>query len=201
MSQSRPGNETKYRVAPPDVLSITVRPDPGIEREVTVRPDGNISFELIGDLEVEGRTIDEISDEITARIARYLVKPLVTVSLVSSNSRRIFVLGQVRRPGAYPLIGRVTAVEALATAGDANVLAAPNRSRLVRPGSEGETVFSVRFDDIIAGDASTNYWLEPGDVVYVPPGTGATIGFALHALLFPLQQIVGLGSPAAAAAY
>jgi len=190
-----------YRLAAPDVLTITVRPDPAIDREVTIRPDGYLSFELIGDIEVEGRTVDEVREEITTRISRYVVKPQVTVSLKSSNSRRVYVLGQVRRPGAYPLVGRVTVVEALARAGDANVLAAPNRSRLVRPGVEGQTVFGIHFDDIIAGDASTNYWLEPGDVVYVPPGTGATIGFALHALLFPLQQIVGLGSPAVSAAY
>lgn len=191
-----------YHIAPPDTLAITVRPEPAIVREVTVRPDGYISFELIGDIKVEGRTVAEVKREITERIAEYVVRPDVTVTLLSSNSRRIYVLGQVRKPGAYPLVGRVTAVDALAAAGDVTVLSAPNRARLARANAESAAVFTVRFDDIIkGGNHTTNYELEPGDIIYVPPAVSASIGFAIQSIFFPIQQIIGLGSPVARAAF
>jgi polysaccharide export outer membrane protein len=183
-----------YLVAPPDVLGIVVRPEPALIRQETVRPDGRISFELIGDVEVEGKTVEEIRDEITRRISKFVVRPDVTVTLEESRSRRIYVLGQVRRPGSYPLIGRVTAVDALASAGDWTVLAAPNRARLARASREVAEVYRVRFSDIVTdGDFTTNYELQPGDVIYVPAGVSGSIGFFLQALLFPFQQIFGLG--------
>jgi polysaccharide export outer membrane protein len=189
-----PAGGQLYLVAPPDVLGVTVRPEPAIIREETVRPDGRISFELIGDVEVEGKTVEEVRDEISRRISKFVVRPDVTVTLVESRSRRIYVLGQVRRPGSYPLIGRVTAVDALASAGDWTVLAAPNRARLARATREMAEVYRIRFSDIVQdGDFTTNYELQPGDVIYVPAGVSGTAGLFLQALLFPLQQILGLG--------
>jgi polysaccharide export outer membrane protein len=196
---ARPLEATVYRVAPPDVLSIGIgsTSEPEIRRDVAVRPDGRISFDLIGDVEVEGKTIQEIRADIRDRAARFYVDPAVAVSLVSSESRRIYILGQVRAPGAYSLVGRVTAIEALARAGDANPLADPNAARLIRPSPEGRAVYPVHYEDIVTGvDDSTNYELEPGDMIYVPPRTAAGIGLLLQALLFPLRQITGLGSPA-----
>jgi polysaccharide export outer membrane protein len=148
VSPGRPTTPPEYHVAPPDLLLVTVRPDPAIERQVTVRPDGSVSLDLIGDVQVEGKTVNEIRAEITNRITDYIVAPDVTVELVQSKSRRFYVFGQVKRPGAFPLIGRVTAVEALAQAGDVNVLASADSSHLVRPNDEGAGVYAVRYNDI-----------------------------------------------------
>lgn len=93
LSPGTPEAAMAYRVAPPDLLSITVRPEPAITREVTVRPDGRIAFYLIGDVEVAGLTIEEIHDAVSGRIRRYIVSLDVTVDLVESRSRRYFVLG------------------------------------------------------------------------------------------------------------
>ncbi len=198
MPATRPERLLEYRLAPPDVLEITVRPDPAVEREVTVRPDGRISFELIGDVLVEGKTVEEVRGEITLLLSRYIVSPTVTVALVSSNSRRYYVFGEVNRPGAYPLVGRVTAVEALAQAAGETRFASLNSARLVRAGAEQSQVLPLRFGDITRNaDASTNFELRPGDVVYVPPSTSAQIGYAISLIFFPLQQIIGLGAGAA----
>ncbi len=189
-----PSLQAEYRVSPPDVLVITVRPDPQIERELTVRPDGRISFDLIGDVDARGRTIDEIRTEITSRLKEYIVQPDVTVLLRTSNSRTFFILGEINRPGAYPIVGDVTAVHALATAGGPTRMASLDGARLVRPSPEGELTYPIYFAAITeAGYGQTNYMLQPGDVVYVPANISARIGYALQLIFFPLQQILGLG--------
>ena len=190
----KPFAHAEYHVAPPDVLEITIRPEPAIERLVTIRPDGYISLDLIGDILVEGKTVNEIRREVVSRITDFIVAPDVAVTLSQSNSRRIYVLGQVRAPGVFPLIGRITAVEALAQARDATILASLNKSRLVRLGEDGLEVYAIRYDDIVKrGDPTTNYELQPGDLIYVPPGIMARIGFGIQAIFYPVQAIFGLG--------
>ena len=193
-SPGTPAQTTKYRVAPPDVLLISVRPEPGITREVLIRPDGRISFDLIGEVDVEGKTIEEVQKEINARIEQFIVHPDVTVILQQSSSRVYFVLGEVMRPGTYPLIGHVTAVQALGGAGGGTRFSSLGNARLVRP-SEGRGLrYHVDFTAITrSGDAATNYELQPGDVIYVPPTISAKIGFAIGVIFFPIQQLIGLG--------
>ncbi len=189
-----PSLQAEYRVAPPDVLEVTVRPDPQIQRELTVRPDGRVSFDLIGDIEARGRTVEEIRIEIATRLKEYIVQPDVTVLLKVSNSRSFFILGEVNRPGAYPIIGDVTAVHALAAAGGPTRMAATDSARLVRPSPEGELTYPIHFSAITeSGYGHTNYLLQPGDVVYVPPNLSARIGYAIQLIFFPIQQVLGLG--------
>jgi polysaccharide export outer membrane protein len=192
-----PAQTTKYRVSPPDVLQISVRPAPEINRTVIVRPDGRISFDLIGEVVVEGKTVEEIQREITARIEQFIVHPDVTVVLKNSNSRRYYIFGEVKKPGAYALIGHVTALEALGSAGGPTRFASLGSARLVRP-SEGKGLrYAVNFKQISRyGDSATNYELQPGDVIYVPPTLSARIGYAIGVIFFPIQQILGLGGKA-----
>ena len=112
-----PTDQVEYHVAPPDVLTISIRPDPEITRDVVVRPDGQISFDLIGDLFVQGKTLEEIRRDITDQAEKFILHPDVTVILSASNSRQYFVFGEVKSPGAYPLVGDVSMVNALASAG------------------------------------------------------------------------------------
>lgn len=184
--------EKEYHVAAPDVLRISVAPA-GLNRNVTVRPDGKISFDLIGDVMVEGQTIEQIRQEITDRIQEFVLNPEVSVELAVSNSRKYYVFGEVRSPGAYPLIGVVRVGGALAQAGGPTLYASENGARLVRA-TEGGGVFSVRLADITKkADGSTNYQLEPEDVLYVPPNAWARVGFAIQIVFFPIQQVIGLG--------
>jgi len=194
-SNATPPPIADYRLAPPDVLKVIVRgAEPVIERDVSVRPDGKISFDLIGEVDVLGKTVAEIQSELDTRLREFIVAPDVTVLLTQSNSRRYYVFGEVGRIGAYPLVGEVTAVEALASAGGATFLASANGSWLSRPGAEDGGIYRVKFDDITQrGDGRTNYTLQPGDVIYVPPGISAQIGNVLRNIFYPFQQIIGLG--------
>jgi polysaccharide export outer membrane protein len=204
LSAGTPGEVGEYRIAPPDLVSIKVSPESDIDREVSVRPDGRISLDLIGDLDVEGRTVQEVRQEIERRLEEFIVSPAVTVDLVQSRSRRFYVFGQVRRPGSFPLIGRVSATEALAEAGGGTLFANLNASRLSRieAGEEGEAgAFRIRYKDILErADGSTNYELRQDDVIWVPPNLSARIGFALQQLLFPISAIFGVGREAAGTA-
>lgn len=207
-SDAGPPVTAAYRLAPPDVLQIVVRgiapiqdstgntASSAIEREVAVRPDGKVSFDLIGEVDAQGKTVTEVRDEIATRLKEFIVAPDVTVILRESNSRRYYVLGEVNRIGAFPLVGEVTAVEALAQAGGPTILANLNGSWLSRPEGESKVVYKIKYGDITRGDGATNYALRPGDVVYVPPGISAQIGQALQVIFYPLQQIIGLGNGA-----
>ena len=184
----------EYRVGPPDELAVTIRPEPGTERRSVVRPDGRISVELIGDLDVRGKTVAEIRQEIRTRVEEFVVYPDVTVELTQSASRRYYVMGEVERPGAYPLAGDLTVVDGLLPANGPSFLADLNRSRLVRPGAGA---FGIRFADITRnGDDATNYPLRPGDVIYVPPNGWGKVGYAIQTALFPLSAIVSIGRQA-----
>jgi polysaccharide export outer membrane protein len=192
---SPPGPELRsYHVGPPDELHITVLPEPVIEREVIVRPDGMISVDLIGDIAAAGRTTEEIAEDIQTRIGRYKRDARVTVALGAALSSEITVLGEVARPSNFPLARQTRIVEALGTVGGTSVFAAKGRIRLIRA-QEGKTaVYNVDLSAIQKGDMRTNYMLQGGDLVYVPPGVMASIGYAMQAALFPFQQLFGFGS-------
>ena len=196
-SPQKPPTVTDYRIGPPDVLEVSIRPEPAITRNATVRPDGRISLDLIGDVQVAGKTIQEVEADITNRIAEYIVHPDVTVTLAESNSRKIYVLGEVGAPGDYPIIGKVDVLDAFGTAGGRTRFSKLDTARLVRPGIEGQRVFQVNLAAItLYGDSATNYELQPGDVLFVPPNGFARVGYAVGILLFPLQQVLGFGAQA-----
>jgi len=106
-----------YRIGVNDVLDVHVWKEPEISRVIPVRPDGKISLPLIGDAGAKGLTPLELRVVITERLKAYLAQPEVTVVVREINSQRYFVMGQVERPGAYPLSAPTTVVQALAAAG------------------------------------------------------------------------------------
>ena len=191
---SAPSLEAEYHIAPPDTLIVVVRPEPAIERTLVVRPDGRVSLDLIGDVEVRGRTVADVRSEVTRRLKEFIVQPDVTVTLAKSESRTFYIFGEVMRPGGYPLVGDVTALYALGAAGGSTKFASENAATLVRPSPEGELTYPVYFESITRdGHGETNYLLQPGDVIYMPPTWSAKIGYAIQNFTYPLTAILGLG--------
>ncbi len=189
-----PSLQAEYHLAAPDVLTVTVRPEPEIRRELVVRPDGRISFDLIGDVDVRGRTVDDVRAEVTRRLKEFIVQPDVTVTLTKSESRTFYIFGEVARPGAYPLIGDVTALYALGMAGGSTKFADEDDATLVRPSPEGKLVYPVYYKQITRnGAGDTNYTLQPGDVIYLPPTITAKIGYVIQNITYPITAILGLG--------
>jgi len=164
-----------YTIGPGDVLEISVWQHPELDRIVTVRPDGRMSFSLIGDVNANGLTPTKLDEVITKRLSEYVQKPEVTVVVTSIKSNQILILGQVTRPGAYPMEESLTVLEAVAIAGGYTESAALKKVTVIRQ-SRAETpkVIKVNLKKVIAkGDRSRDIILEPGDVVHLPKKASA----------------------------
>ncbi|MEW6380555.1 MAG: polysaccharide biosynthesis/export family protein [bacterium] len=107
-----------YSIGPQDVLKIEVWDNPDLSREVTVSLKNTISFPLIGEMQVEGYTVENLQQKIRTRLADgYLVNPQVTVTVKEYNSKKVYVLGEVEKPGYYPFSKVTTMVEIISMAG------------------------------------------------------------------------------------
>ena len=158
-----------YRVGPEDVLKISVWKDESLTAEEVVRPDGKISFPLVGDLEAEGKTVEEIKEVIRAKLEPLVSEPAVTVSIIKVNSFKIYVVGKVAKPGEY-LVGHYPDVmQALSMAGGVTPFAAENQIEILRRKKNSTEVFSFRYGDVRKGrNLQQNIVLMPGDEVVVP---------------------------------
>ena len=189
-SENHP-ESSEYRVAPPDVLWVTIQPEPDEREEIVVRPDGRITVEMIGDVEVRGKTIPEIQEAIRERIQEFVVYPTVVVELADSNSRFFHVTGEVRRQGSFPLDGDLTVLDGLLLAQGGTFVASLNNAHLARP---GVGVYEIRFDDIIEkGLNETNYPLRDGDVIDVPANGFGRVGNMVRMVFLPVTAIFSVG--------
>ena len=102
-----------YILGPEDVLEINVWKNADLSKQVQVRPDGRISLPLIGDVPAVGRTTTQLTGELTTRLASYMENPTVSILVKEVNSYAIYVLGEVAKPGKYPLKTKTTLLQAL----------------------------------------------------------------------------------------
>jgi len=159
--------EEPYRIGKEDVLDVSVWRDPDLSRTLPVRPDGFITLPMVGEVQAEGRTTVELEQDIARRLQKYVQSPRVTVMVREINSARVFVTGEVQKPGAYPLRGNVTVLQALAMAGGLTEFADRNGMMVIR-GSNGPRI-PVRYSDLIDQRAhGADFPLQPGDTVVVP---------------------------------
>jgi polysaccharide export outer membrane protein len=157
-----------YRIVSGDVLEISVWREEGLNQKVLVRPDGGISFPLIGTVAAGGLTVDQLRGEIAARLGEFLSTPEVTVSVVNSN-QKIYVVGKVAKPGDFPMLNRVTVMQALAMAGGLTPFADRDDIAILR--RAGKENLRLPFDYDLAEDGENleqNILLQDGDVVVVP---------------------------------
>jgi len=158
-----------YTVNPGDVLSISVWKEADLQAEVLVRPDGFFTFPLAGDVEAVGRTVDEIRISITEKLARYIPDTVVTVSTLQIGGNRVFVIGQVNRPGYFLVNPRVDVMQALALAGGMTPFADVNDITILRRKGHVRMAIPFRYSDLERGKSlEQNIILQPGDVVVVP---------------------------------
>jgi polysaccharide biosynthesis/export protein len=158
--------EVPYRIGREDVLDVAVWRDADMSRTVPVRPDGYISMPLLGDVKAEGKTPHELAEELGEKLGAFLQAPRVTVIVREVNSARVFVTGEVARPGAYPLRGRMSLVQVIALAGGFSDFADREAIRVLRQG-EPEAI-PVSYSDLVGEDGGRSLLLRPGDTVVVP---------------------------------
>ena len=168
-AQDSSQNRTPYLINAGDRLEISVWKEPDLQREVLVRPDGAFSFPLAGDVRAESRTVSDIAAEITRRLESYIPGLVVTVTVADIGGNKIFVIGQVNRPGEFVVNPRVDVMQALSIAGGTTAFAELNDIKILRRSGGQQTVFRFRYGDVEKGQKlEQNIMLEVGDVVVVP---------------------------------
>jgi len=158
-----------YIIGPEDVLDINVWKEPDVSRVVPVRPDGRISLPLINDVQAAGLSPQQLAGTLTERLRKYLNEPQVTVIVTAINSQRVFIVGEVLRAGAFPMLPGMTVLQALSSAGGFTTFADVKKIHVVRlhDGKHVELPFNYR--EVLKGDnPEQNIKLEPGDTIVVP---------------------------------
>jgi polysaccharide export outer membrane protein len=158
-----------YKLGAEDVMLVSVWKDEQLTREVVVRPDGMFSFPLIGDVQAEDRTVEDIRGDIVKRLTKYIPNPNVSVAVTKVISYKVYVVGRVNKPGEY-LIGHYTDVlQALSLAGGLTPFAAENDIKVMRRVRGEQHAIPFRYGDVRKGrDLEQNIILRRGDVVMVP---------------------------------
>lgn len=166
MSAEIPRGE--YRIGKEDVLEVVVFREPELSRVVPVRPDGKISLPLAGEMDAAGKTAAELQRGIASVLAAYVRDPAVSVLVREINASRVYVLGEVVRPGGFPLRGPMTVVQAIAIAGGRTPYAG-DRVVWLREKPDGQKdKATLSFRDLVRGEEKGEHWLASGDVLYVP---------------------------------
>jgi polysaccharide biosynthesis/export protein len=159
-----------YLIGEGDVLAVRVWKNQELSVEVPVRPDGMISVPLVNDVKAAGLTTDQLKTEIATKLNEFITAPDVTVVVLRTDSKRVWVLGEVARPGPVPLASQLYVMDALSAAGGFTPFADDNDVRIIRRGADGkELEFEFDYSAYVRGRAAgTNIALQPGDTIVVP---------------------------------
>ena len=162
-------NDTEYKIGPQDTLRIDVWKEPDISRIVPVRPDGKISLPLLNDVQAAGLTAMQLAEVISEGFKKFINNPQVTVSVAEINSRRIYVTGEVLKPGTFPLLPNMTVLQALSSSGGFTQFARVKSIYVLRKEEGKDVKHPFNYKDVVSGKKpEQNILLEPGDVIVVP---------------------------------
>ena len=163
-------DDANYVIGNDDILAINVWKEADISRTVPVRSDGKISLPLAGEVQAGGKTPRALKAEITEKLKSYISEPEVTVIVQEMRSKKFNILGQVARPGSYPITNSMTVLDGLALAGGFRDFAKKKSIYVLRRAPDGsQKRLPFNYKDVIAGkNGDQNVRLEPGDTVVVP---------------------------------
>lgn len=171
----------EYRLGKNDVLNIFVLNHPELSSQrvelgqisgTTIRKDGKIHLPVVGALQAEGSTLTEFEERLRTEIARYVVDPQVSVEILRHESQKFYVLGGVLKPGAFPVDGDTTLLEALGMAGGVPPDVDLESATVVRNGE----LLPINLGDLLRrGDVSRNIYMRGGDLIYVPDNVGKNV--------------------------
>ena len=163
--------KTDYRLAAADLISVTVYQDPDMNRKVRVNTNGTVSLPLIGSVAIGGMTLIDAQSSIEKKLAQFLVSPQVSLFIEDYGNKTIFVMGEVQKPGSYPIPteSRMTVLEAISTAGGFTPIAAQDRARVLRYVNGASVTYTINTKEITQqGQKDKDMVLEPNDIIYVP---------------------------------
>jgi polysaccharide biosynthesis/export protein len=168
-STAADATDPTYKIGPQDVLRIDVWKEPEISRLAPVRPDGRISLPLLNDVQAAGLTPIQLASNIAEGLKKFITNPQVTVGVTEINSRRVYVTGEVTKPGAFPLQPNMTVLQALTSSGGFTQFAKIKGIYVLRTEDGKQVKHPFNYKEVISGKRpELNIVLLPGDVIVVP---------------------------------
>jgi polysaccharide export outer membrane protein len=164
----------EFLLGPEDVLEVTVWRNQDLSRVVVVRPDGKISLPLIGDVQASGLTAAQVAAKIAVRLTEFKENPNVSVSIKEVNSYFIYVLGEVLKPGKYPIKSYATVLQGVSLAGGFTNFASKSKMAVLRTvtngdGEQRQIRIPIAYDELVSGKGEIqNFVLKSGDTIVVP---------------------------------
>lgn len=162
-------SDPDYKIGPQDVVRIDVWKEPEISRVTPVRPDGRISLPLLNDVQAAGLTPTQLANSISEGLKKFITNPQVTVGVTEINSRRVYVTGEVIKPGAFPLQAGMTVLQALTSSGGFTQFARVKGIYVLRTEEGKQVKHPFNYKDVVSGKhPELNIVLQPADVIVVP---------------------------------
>ena len=162
--------DSTYTVKAGDTLLVSVWKEPDLQGPVLVRPDGMFSFPLAGQLDARNKSVAELQQELTTKLKKFISDPVVTVSIQEIKGNKVYVIGQVQKPGDFVVNPRVDVMQALSMAGGTTPFAALGDIMILRRTDTGQQqALPFKYTDVVRGrNLQQNIMLQAGDVVVVP---------------------------------
>lgn len=161
--------DSTYVIGPEDVLDVSVWREANVSRTVPVRPDGKISLPLLNDVQAAGLTPMQLQAVVTEGLKKFISDPQVTVIVAQINSKRVYVLGEVGRPGAFVMLPDMTVLQAISSAGGFSQFAKMRGVYVLRSENGRQVTLPFNYKQVIRGrKPEQNIILKPGDTVVVP---------------------------------
>jgi polysaccharide export outer membrane protein len=161
--------DASYVIGAEDVINIAVWKEPDFSSTVPVRPDGKVSLALLGDVAAAGKTPGALAGDLTVLLKKYVAEPRVTVTVSAINSRRVFLLGEVNRPGPIVITPAMTVLQAIAAAGGPTAYANQKKIYVLRNDNGSQTKLPFNYKEAIKGNVpEQNVMLRPGDTIVIP---------------------------------
>ncbi|MGD9350315.1 MAG: polysaccharide biosynthesis/export family protein [Desulfobacterales bacterium] len=158
-----------YIIGPGDILDISVWKVEELTKLVTVLPDGKIAFPLVKQVGAAGKTVDQLTRELEAKLIRYVPDLNLSILVHQVNSMMVYVIGRVNNPGRFILNSNIDVLQALTLAGGLNPFAEGGKIKIFRKQPNGTEIIRFDYDDVIKGkDLAQNITLIRGDVIVVP---------------------------------
>jgi polysaccharide export outer membrane protein len=157
----------RYIIGSEDTLQVTVWKEPSLSGTIPVRPDGRISLVLVGDMQATGRTPMQLADDITVKLKKYIQDPNVSVVVMSVNSQKIFLVGEVGHVGPVMMSAGMSPLQAIAAGGGLTPYANAKKIYILRNEAGKQQKIPFNYKQALKGEAQGPE-LKPGDTIVVP---------------------------------
>jgi polysaccharide export outer membrane protein len=163
------GDGATYIIGPTDVMSITVWKEPALSATLPVRPDGMISMPLLNDVQAAGFTPMKLAETIALKLKQFIQDPQVSIVMTEVNSQRVYLLGEVAKPGPVTLSSGLTVLQVISSAGGLSPFANSKKIYVLRNEAGGvQRKIAFNYKQAVKGDINQNLFLQAGDTIVVP---------------------------------